>query len=104
MVISVQYAFAWRRTAHALDLFVRDARLAVEQVLPHALIELLAVSHRNGPFERAARELAQHVRRDVQAEERREWAEHGEDAHAEVAQRRELTDGALGELGVCQRE
>ena len=92
------------KRADALDLFIRDARLAVEQVLPHALVQLLAIAHGQGPFERPARNLAKHVARDVQPEEPRKRTEHGQDAHAEIPQRRELVHGPLSQFGICQGE
>jgi hypothetical protein len=55
------------------DVFARDARLAVQQVFPHPFIELLAMAHGQGPFDRAARELAQHIGRDMKTEYFQEW-------------------------------
>ena len=90
-----------KKRVHALDLFACDARLAVEQVLPHALVQLLAMTHGQGSFERATRELTEHVARDVQAKEPRERTQHGQDAHAEVPQRCELVHRAFRQFGIC---
>jgi hypothetical protein len=73
----------------------------MQQVLPHPFVELLAMTYGKGSFDRAARKFTRHLGRDVQTECCRE--KHGQDAYAEVAQRRQLIDGALGELRVDQQ-
>jgi hypothetical protein len=56
----------------------------VQQLLPHPFIELLAMAHGQGSFDRAVRELKQHVGHDVQTEERCERAKRGKDVYAKV--------------------
>jgi hypothetical protein len=46
-----------RRKAYVLDLFTYDVRIAMQEILPHPFIELLTMTHRQGSFDQATREL-----------------------------------------------
>lgn len=75
-----------------------DAGLTLTHRRLHADIQFLAVLDFRCVCQRLASQIMQDVRGDVQAEDRRQGAKHGQNANSEVVKGPKLFDSSLLEL------